>query len=87
MLVDGGPDLTFSIKAHETLTHTIDPDGWKGKAETYRQAIEPVFQAGRLEAVLFQFPYSFHYITGNRRYLRDLLAGFRGVPLVSLQGY
>ncbi|GHV76948.1 hypothetical protein AGMMS49942_17690 [Spirochaetia bacterium] len=50
MLVDGGA-LTFSIKAHETLTHKVDPDGWKGKAETYRQAIE---------AVLFQFSYSFH---------------------------
>jgi hypothetical protein len=31
MLVDGGPALTFSIKAHETLTHTVDPKGWKEK--------------------------------------------------------
>jgi uncharacterized protein YecE (DUF72 family) len=81
MLVDGGPELTFSIKAHETLTHTIDPNGWKEKAETYRAAIEPVLQAGRLEAVLFQFPYSFHYTIENRRYLGNLLACFRGVPL------
>jgi hypothetical protein len=28
------------------LDNTIDPDGWKKKAETYRAAIEPVLQAG-----------------------------------------
>jgi uncharacterized protein YecE (DUF72 family) len=81
MLVDGGPDLTFAIKAHETLTHKIDPDSWTVQAETYRGAIEPVLQARRLEAVLFQFPYSFHYTVDNRRYLGDLLACFQGVPL------
>jgi uncharacterized protein YecE (DUF72 family) len=81
MLVDGGATLTFSIKAHETLTHKVDPKGWKEKAETYRAAIEPVLRAGRLEAVLFQFPYSFRYVTENRRYLGDLLACFQGVPL------
>jgi uncharacterized protein YecE (DUF72 family) len=36
--------------------------------------------AGRLEAVLFQFPYSFNYIPENRAYLDKLLKYFRGVP-------
>ncbi|WP_026043417.1 DUF72 domain-containing protein [Treponema primitia] len=81
MLVDGGPGLGFSAKAHQSLTHKIDPNNWKAEAETYREAIEPVLQAGRLEAVLFQFPYSFHYTTENRRYLRDVLSCFQGVPL------
>jgi uncharacterized protein YecE (DUF72 family) len=81
MLLDGGPDLTFAIKAHETLTHKIDPAAWKTNANMYREAIEPVVQAGRLEAVLFQFPYSFHYTTDNRRYLGDLLSCFQGIPL------
>jgi uncharacterized protein YecE (DUF72 family) len=81
MLIDGGPGLTFSIKAHETLTHKINPATWKSDAQTYRDAIEPTVQAGRLEAVLFQFPYSFHYTVDNRRYLRDILACFQSVPL------
>jgi uncharacterized protein YecE (DUF72 family) len=81
MLVDGGPDLTFAIKAHQTLTHKIESDNWKTEAQKYREAIEPVLQAGRLEAVLFQFPYSFHYTNENRRYLRDVLSCFQGVPL------
>jgi uncharacterized protein YecE (DUF72 family) len=81
MLVTGGSDLTFTAKATQTMTHKIDPNGWKAEAQKYREAIEPMVQAGRLEAVLFQFPYSFHYTTDNRRYLGDLLSCFAGVPL------
>jgi uncharacterized protein YecE (DUF72 family) len=79
-LVDGGPDLTFSIKANDSLTHKIQPAEWEERAKTYREAIEPVLQAGRLEAVLFQFPYSFHYEDDNRRYLAKLLDFFKDVP-------
>jgi uncharacterized protein YecE (DUF72 family) len=81
MLVTGGPDLTFAAKVTRTMTHRVKPDEWKEQAEQYRTAIEPMLQAGRLEAVLFQFPYSFHYTPDNRRYLRDLLSCFQGVPL------
>jgi uncharacterized protein YecE (DUF72 family) len=35
---------------------------------------------GRLDAVLFQFPYSFHYTPDNRRYLDRLLTYFMEVP-------
>jgi uncharacterized protein YecE (DUF72 family) len=56
MLVIGGPDLTFSIKACRILTHEINPSFWEGDAKAYREAIDPVVRAGRLEAVLFQFP-------------------------------
>jgi uncharacterized protein YecE (DUF72 family) len=80
MLADGGDKLTFSIKAHKTLTHEI-PSQWEGEAKIYLNAIEPMLGAGRLEAVLFQFPYSFHYTVENRRYLDKLLAYFKGVPL------
>jgi uncharacterized protein YecE (DUF72 family) len=81
MLADGGDKLTFSIKAHRTLTHEINPSLWEGEAKTYLTAIEPMLGAGRLEAVLFQFPYSFHYTVDNRRYLDKLLTYFKGVPL------
>ena len=80
MLVDGGPDLSFSIKAHRTLTHDIDPSQWEGEAKTYLEAIQPLLEARRLETVLFQFPYSFHYTDENRRYLDKLLKFFHGVP-------
>jgi uncharacterized protein YecE (DUF72 family) len=40
-----------------------------------------MLEAGRLEAVLFQFPHSFHYTKDNRIYLNSLLKFFKGVPL------
>jgi uncharacterized protein YecE (DUF72 family) len=80
MLVDGGPRLTFSIKAFQELTHRVDPERWPAVAGEYLAAIAPLREAGRLEAVLFQFPYQFGYEPGNRRYLDKLLAFFEGVP-------
>ncbi|MCL2006983.1 MAG: DUF72 domain-containing protein [Treponema sp.] len=80
MLLDAGPGLTFSIKAHRSLTHEVDSGQWEAEAKTYIKAIEPMLEAGRLEAVLFQFPYSFHYTTENRRYLGELLDYFKGIP-------
>ncbi|MDR0472494.1 MAG: DUF72 domain-containing protein [Treponema sp.] len=79
MLVEG-PALRFSIKAHKSLTHEINPDQWEGEAKTYLLAIEPMLIAGRLDAVLFQFPYSFAYTDNNRRYLDKLLKCFKDVP-------
>jgi uncharacterized protein YecE (DUF72 family) len=80
MLVKSGENLTFSIKAHKTLTHEIDPSLWEREAKTYLTAIEPMLRAERLEAVLFQFPYSFHYTADNRRYLDKLMKYFKDVP-------
>jgi uncharacterized protein YecE (DUF72 family) len=80
MLEKAGPELIFSVKAHETLTHRVKPESWEEEAKTYLRAIEPILKAGRLGAVLFQFPYSFHYKTQERRYLDKLLAYFKGVP-------
>jgi uncharacterized protein YecE (DUF72 family) len=81
MLFDGGSSLTFSIKAHKTLTHEIDPVEWKDEAEKYITAISPLLCAKRLEVVLFQFPYSFKYDTENRKYLDQLLKYFKDVPV------
>jgi uncharacterized protein YecE (DUF72 family) len=81
MLVDGGEKLTFSIKAHETITHKIDPSQWENEAKTFLIAIEPLRDAERLEAVLFQFPNSFRYEDDNRRYLGKLLNYFKDVPI------
>ena len=81
MLIDGGRRLSFAIKAHKTLTHEIDPAQWEREAGTYINAIEPLLNEKRLEAVLFQFPYSFQYTIDNRTYLDKLLKFFSGVPV------
>jgi len=77
---ENAQNLTFSIKAHQSLTHKADPGRWRNEAKTYIAAIEPLLEAGRLDAVLLQFPYSFHYEADNRRHLADLLTEFSGIP-------
>ena len=78
-MLEAAPELTFAIKAHQSLTHKIDGSKWKDQAKTYIQAIGPLREKGRLEAVLFQFPYSFHYEAENRRYLGRVLDEFSGI--------
>jgi uncharacterized protein YecE (DUF72 family) len=79
-MTEDAPELTFAIKAHQSLTHKIDPYKWKDEAKIYLQAIECLQKSGRLEAVLFQFPYSFHYDADNRRHLDKLLTEFHSIP-------
>ncbi|MCL2209281.1 MAG: DUF72 domain-containing protein [Treponema sp.] len=78
-MTEEAPSLTFAVKAHQSLTHRIDPFKWQDEAKTYIQAVEPLREAGCLEAVLFQFPFSFHYEADNRRYLDRLLSEFSGI--------
>jgi len=80
MLTDSGKTLTFSIKAYQSLTHDIKHN-WTEDAKIYLEEIEPLQGSGRLEAVLFQFPYSFRYNDDNRIYLDKLLKYFRDVPV------
>jgi uncharacterized protein YecE (DUF72 family) len=79
-MADEVPEITFAIKAHQSLTHKIDFSKWKDEAKAYIQAIEPLRENGRLEAVLFQFPFSFHYEDENRVYLGKILNEFSGIP-------
>ncbi len=82
MLRRSGGELDFSIKAHETMTHTIDPVSWKDSVKTFMRALAPLQNAGHLGAVLLQFPQSFHYEPDRRRYLDSLLQEMKGLPLV-----
>ncbi|HPO46892.1 MAG TPA: DUF72 domain-containing protein, partial [Spirochaetota bacterium] len=59
LLERSGPAMDFSIKAHESLTHRVDPASWKDVLFAYRRGIEPLAESGRLAAVLLQFPFSF----------------------------
>ena len=77
---ENAKNLTYSIKAPQTLTHKVDASKWREQAKTYLTAIEPLRETGKLEAVLFQFPYSFHYEADSRRHLANLLTEFDGIP-------
>ncbi|NCC63639.1 MAG: DUF72 domain-containing protein [Spirochaetia bacterium] len=81
MMHQTAPALRFSIKAHQSLTHQIDMQSYKEQAGHFRRALVPLCNAGVLEAVLFQFPFSFHYEVEQRRYLDTLLRCFASLPL------
>lgn len=79
-MLDKTPEgFRFAIKAHQSLTHNIGGDLPK-EIERYRQGIQPLVDAGRLAAILLQFPYSFHYTPGNRRHLQRLCQSFADLP-------
>jgi uncharacterized protein YecE (DUF72 family) len=70
----------FSAKLWQGFTHETHTSA--NDAAAFRQAMAPLYEAGRLGAVLMQFPYRFHHTPDNREYLRRLVAAFRQYPLI-----
>jgi uncharacterized protein YecE (DUF72 family) len=71
----------FAVKLTRTLTHEVDPHGWRGQAALYRDGIAPLVQSGQLLAVLVQLPPSFQRRAAQRRYLAELLDEMAGLPV------
>src|SRR5919109_3879516 len=74
------PDFRFTAKLWQGFTHEGNASAQDEAA--FRQAMAPLHDAGRLGAVLLQFPYRFHHTPENRAYLRRLADPFREYPLV-----
>ena len=76
------PRFLFSAKVPGALTHErgVHPDG-EG-ARTFRSSVEPLRDAGKLGAILAQFPWSFRRTAVNRTYLVRLVDLFQDMPLV-----
>jgi len=84
------PGFLFSVKLFQKFTHPdmyLARDGvrdWDlslADVDLFRQGLAPLADAGRLAAVLIQFPPSFHAMPETRGYLDWLLAAFAGHPL------
>jgi len=71
----------FAVKLTRTLTHEVDPHGWRSQAALYRDGIAPLVQAGQLLAVLVQLPPGFQRRPPQRRYLAELLDELAGLPV------
>jgi len=75
------PDFVFTAKLHRVFTHE------RGNAtaedeKLFREGIDPLAEAGRLGAVLVQFPWSFKNTDEDRAYLTKLIDRFKDYPLV-----
>ena len=74
-------EFTFTAKLHRVFTHE------RGKAtvedeKAFREAMDPLVEAGKLGAILIQFPWSFKNTDEERAYLMRLLTQFQEYPLV-----
>ncbi len=74
------PDFLFALKAHRSMTHDIG-EHWEDDISTFRAGIAPLLEAGRLAAILLQFPYSFGYTPESRERLATLCGKLEGLPL------
>ena len=79
------PAFDFSVKLYQKFTHpnmTSDPSAiTEADIDAFRAGIEPLAAAGRLGALLAQFPPSFHDTPEARGYLDWLTRTFAGYPL------
>jgi uncharacterized protein YecE (DUF72 family) len=74
------PNFRFPAKLWQGFTHECTASAQDEVA--FREAIAPLQEAGKLGAILMQFPYRFHHTRENRDYVRRLTAVFREFPLV-----
>lgn len=83
-------DFDFSLKLYQKFTHPdmfheatgADPyDLGKADVDAFRTAIDPLASAGKLGALLAQFPASFKNDENSRGYLAWLLGQFRDYEL------
>jgi uncharacterized protein YecE (DUF72 family) len=72
----------FTAKAHRSLTHATDDDIGPGVAGTIA-GLSPLCDAGRLGALLLQFPQSFHHEPRSIAHLDRLADRLEGWPLVA----
>jgi uncharacterized protein YecE (DUF72 family) len=77
--VERNPRFGFTVKLFRGFTHEREAGG--GEEREFREALHPLADAGRLGAVLVQFPWSFHATPENRAHLSGVLSRFADLPL------
>jgi uncharacterized protein YecE (DUF72 family) len=78
--VAANPRFVFTAKLWQEFTHEGNLSDASEKE--FRPGVEMLREAGKLDALLAQFPWSFKNTAENRRYLRKLVKRFRDFPLV-----
>ena len=83
------PEFRFTAKLHRSFTHERLPDSERElelQAGDFVRALEPLAAAGRLAALLVQFPFSFARTDEHRRHLRRLVDALQSAapPAVAL---
>jgi uncharacterized protein YecE (DUF72 family) len=86
------PDFRLTAKLFRGLTHPepadrggsgVDQGAVEAEAARFRDGISPLFDSGRLGALLAQFPHRRHDEPAARRHLELLARALEGLPLVA----
>lgn len=77
--VAANPRFLFTAKLWQRFTH--DPSASAGDEKLVREGFDVLHDAGKLGAVLLQFPFSFHKTNETTAYLAAVLKRFRDYPL------
>jgi uncharacterized protein YecE (DUF72 family) len=72
----------FTAKLWRRFTHERGTAWTRDEVDAARAGLDPLAEAGKLGALLLQFPWSFRNTESNREWLRDLVRAFHGYPLV-----
>jgi uncharacterized protein YecE (DUF72 family) len=78
--IQGNPSFRFTAKLWKRFTH--ERTGSLQDEKTFKLGIEPLVTAGRLGALLLQFPWSFKNTRENHEYMSGLFMQFMEYPLV-----
>lgn len=84
-LVSGNPRFLFTAKLWQRFTHDVAFNASGSPADderAVRAGFDVLRAAGKLGAVLLQFPFSFHHTKETMAYLSAVLLRFRDYPLV-----
>ena len=78
--VAANPHFRFTAKLWQKFTH--EGGASESDVKVVRDGFDILHQAGRLGAVLLQFPFSFHHTPENRAHLKKLLTLFQDYACV-----
>ena len=76
------PEFRFTAKLSKRFTHERDTAFTRAEVDEVCRGFAPMHDAGRLGAVLLQFPWSFRRTEENRQWLDDVTRAFEEFPLV-----
>jgi uncharacterized protein YecE (DUF72 family) len=80
--VEDRPDFRFTAKLYQRFTHQRKTAWTVAEVDEVRAGMDPLMEAGRLGALLLQFPWSFRRTPENREWLADVTTAFAQYPLV-----
>ena len=79
--VQSNPRFKFTAKLYRNFTHAREALT-EADEGAFKNGLAPLVEAGRLGALLLQFPYSFHNNEENLAYVKDVADRFKEYPLV-----